>query len=176
MKIYAGIGARKIPYNITTLIRAIAPLLAKDNYTLSTGAAQGADQAFTEGALSKNGKVNLHLPWGSYEKEWRNDIYGDITLLPLQENDTQAYASVLKLHPSGNMLKDSVMRLHARNYNIIKDAEFMICWSPNGLEIGGTGQAIRIANDLKVPIWNLGNNLVYEAFRKRLIERGKFIY
>jgi hypothetical protein len=34
--------------------------------------------------------------------------------------------------------------------------EFVICWTPQGKGAGGTGQALRIARDLKIPIYDLG--------------------
>ena len=34
---------------------------------------------------------------------------------------------------------------------------FVICYTPNGDRIGGTAQALRIAMDLKIPVFNAGN-------------------
>ena len=67
-------------------------------------------------------------------------------------------------------LKSSVFALHARNYLIVRDARHVICWTPRGEVTGGTGQAIRIANSLNIPVHNLGLPEKEEAFRKRLQE------
>jgi hypothetical protein len=43
-------------------------------------------------------------------------------------------------------------------------SKFVICWTLEGKEIGGTSQAIRIAKDFSIPIYNLGK----EEWLKRL--------
>jgi hypothetical protein len=35
--------------------------------------------------------------------------------------------------------------------------EFVICWTSNGKDSGGTGQAIRIAKAFDIPVFNLYN-------------------
>lgn len=41
--------------------------------------------------------------------------------------------------------------------NLDDPVEFIICWTKDGKASGGTGQAIRIANDYGVPVFNLKN-------------------
>ena len=50
MNIYAGIGARKTPVYILSIMGTIGEYLAEKGWILNTGAAPGADQAFAEGA------------------------------------------------------------------------------------------------------------------------------
>ncbi len=160
-KIYAGIGARRTPPYILETMREIAILLANNNYTCNTGAARGADQEFAKGAIAGNGKVNLMLPWTTYEQKWTSMLSnmptGNVRIHTLCAIHTKAIESVKQFHPAAENLKQSVEKLHARNYMIIEDANFVICWTPNGKEIGGTGQGIRIANHLNIPIHNLGD-------------------
>ena len=33
--------------------------------------------------------------------------------------------------------------------------DFIVCWTKDGGESGGTGQALRIARDLNIPVYNL---------------------
>ena len=35
-------------------------------------------------------------------------------------------------------------------------SSFVLCWTPNGKEIGGTSQALRIAKHYNIPIINWG--------------------
>jgi len=164
-KIYAGIGARNTPKDILYLIKIIGICFASIGYTLNTGAAQGADQAFAEGAFSAGGKVNLFLPWPNYEKNWWSKYNTNIIVFNSQL-DKEALNSVYQYHPNANRLKKSVITLHARNYLILKNAKFAICYTKNGAIIGGTGQAIRIMNDMNKKVFNLGK----EEDRKQVIK------
>ena len=66
-----------------------------------------------------------------------------------------------KFHPSWNFLSDGGRKLMIRNtFQILgKDLEspasFVVCWTPGGKISGGTGQALRIAKSLSIPIFNL---------------------
>jgi hypothetical protein len=35
-------------------------------------------------------------------------------------------------------------------------SSFVVCWTPNGHLIGETAQAIRLANNINIPIYNFG--------------------
>lgn len=155
---YAGIGARKTPESILSIMREISKYLVKKNWTLNTGAAPGADQAFAEAALIVRGKVNLFLPWATYEKKWISKLRGNINITVFDpERDSAAVESVYKFHPMAKSLKRSVFALHARNYLILDKARFAVLYTPRGGIVGGTGQAIRIMKEYRKNIFNLGN-------------------
>lgn len=42
------------------------------------------------------------------------------------------------------------------------DSSFVVCWTSDGKDSGGTGQALRIARDRNIPVYNLYNKGVYE--------------
>jgi hypothetical protein len=170
--IYAGIGSRQTPANIINIIKLIAELLAYDGHTCSTGACKGADQAFAEGALKGNGNLLLHLPWGNYERNWINSITGNIAINVLRNNNPDAYRSVNKYHPNASKLSSGAIKLHARNYLIMENADFVICWTPNGITSGGTGQALRMAADKGIKVFNLGDDATLKAFMYRINERS----
>lgn len=172
---YAGVGARATPPDILRVMRGIGRVLAKDGYRCQTGAAPGADQTFAEGALFSKGDVLLCLPWPTYEKQWIDGLVGNIQLQVIEDTDTyyEAFNSVDGLHPSANKLTQGAIKLHARNYLILQGVEFVICWTPDGLEVGGTGQAIRIAEYTGVKIHNLGNPNVLAHFVAKLKELGE---
>lgn len=173
MPSYAGIGARNTPDNILQVMVKTGKLLAKDGLCCNTGMAQGADQAFARGACLGNGALKLCLPWASYEQETQQHLWGNITKVVVDPKlHTEAYLSVQKYHPNPANLKPAVVKLHARNYLIIEGVEFVVCYSPNGAPIGGTGQAIRMASDMEITIYNLGVEATLEAFKRQIVERG----
>jgi len=43
-----------------------------------------------------------------------------------------------------------------------------LCWTKNGKSSGGTGQAIRIANDYKIPVFDAGKYNDIETVRIEL--------
>ena len=170
MQIYAGIGSRKTPPYVLNIMTQIAVVLAKKGYVCHTGACIGADQAFAEGALQGGGQVHLLLPWSGYESNWVQTLNGSVTTQVYNPaTDVAATESVKNYHPAFNHLSRPVVALHARNYLIINQAEFCVCWTPDGLSSGGTGQAIRIAQDAGIPVYNLGLAGTMAAFVARLM-------
>jgi len=172
-KYYAGIGARNTPEHILFLMHIVGAALASDGYTCKTGAAKGADQAFAEGASLGGGRVDLSLPWGPYEKDWISSICKNTTIVNVLPNYCpEAIASVTKYHPNPAQLKQAVVKLHARNWMIMQGVEFVVCWTQDGEVTGGTGQALRLAEDKGITVYNLGNPVTYKAFVDKLISRG----
>jgi len=155
MRTYAGIGSRKLNVDEWEMCSKVGHWLAKQGWTLHTGAAQGADQAFAEGALKAQGKVSLFVPWPSYEYKWTEIARArGAERFTLQYWHKEAFASVDQYHPNPSTLKDTVRKLHARNYLIISECKFVIAFpkpDPQG-NLGGTGQGIRIAEGLGIPV------------------------
>ena len=64
---------------------------------------------------------------------------------------------------AGNRLSEAAMKLMSRNaYQVLGESlrnpvDFVICWTKDGKASGGTGQAIRIAQDNGIPVYNLKN-------------------
>ena len=46
--------------------------------------------------------------------------------------------------------------------------DFIMCWTPNGSGSGGTGQAIRIARALNIPVFDLGHQRILDRAIERL--------
>lgn len=144
-KIYSGIGSRKTPPEILSMMTQIAAKLHSMGYHLRTGDAWGADEAF------RNGTSNL-------------EVFGPQDATPQAIDFTSAF------HPAWKKLNEYERKLHGRNAQIIlgRDldlpSDFVICWTLNGEFKGGTGQGLRISNKMNVPIFNLA----LEASRTRL--------
>jgi hypothetical protein len=60
---YAGIGSRETPADVMALMGRVAARLEVLGWTLRSGAAQGADQAFEAGVSSKK---EIFLPWKGF--------------------------------------------------------------------------------------------------------------
>ena len=156
-KFYAGIGSRKAPQDIQDRMWAIAIVLEIKGYTLRSGNAIGSDQAFASGVKSE---AQIWLPYFGFNKGFSNRYPKHIyeVIFP---DDKEAYASIAKYHPASNRLNPNGLKMMARNYRQIvgcngeANSEFVLCWTQEGEVVGGTGQAIRIANDLKIPVYNM---------------------
>lgn len=161
MKFYAGIGSRQTSPEIIDFMKEIASILEERGWTLRSGAADGADSAFASG-VEKNAEI--WIPWKSFGQPHNPNH----TYKVIDKNDKEAFDSVNQFHPNGPNLRDSVRALQARNFRQLiglnsKNSSFVLCWTPQGEVIGGTGQALRAAAYYNIPIFNLGKE---EDFNK----------
>ena len=165
MKYYAGIGSRQVKTDpiMTRLMKQIASALEEQGWTLRSGAADGADSAFASGVKKR---AEIWIPWKNFgEPHNPNHTYRVIS-----NNDKNAFESVNQFHPSGPNLSQAARKLMARNYRQIvsttiedgNDSKFVICWTPNGELKGGTAQAIKIAESLNIPVFNLAIKKDYD--------------
>jgi len=164
-KFYAGIGSRKTPTYVRRDLTEIARILEGRGYTLRSGNATGADQAFAMGA--KNAQI--WLPWAGFENDFKvcypNHDYRLVDI----STDMEAVESVHKFHKSPCKLTQSGVFFMQRNYRQVvglnePDSLFIVCWTPEGKETGGTGQALRIAKSLYIPVFNLYTLTVKQLF------------
>jgi hypothetical protein len=78
-----------------------------------------------------------------------------------QEKVFSARQIARKYHPGWSYLSPAAKKLMTRNtFQVLgSDLEtpvsFVVCWTIGGKISGGTGQALRIAKDLGIPIFNL---------------------
>lgn len=162
MNPYAGIGSRETPVEIIGLMRDVAFRLAWRGWVLRSGAAQGADTAFEDGAFSayfNSGRVpkpEIYLPWIGFEGRRP-------TVTKRCEPQPEAFEIAKQFHPKWDELTQGAQKLHARNVHQIlgpdvtemRLSQFVLCWTKNGAGGGGTGQALRIARHYDVPIFDL---------------------
>jgi hypothetical protein len=155
-KIYTGIGSRETPFNTLNLMVRIGATLAGDGWTLRSGHAPGADQAFEDGAKLRNGKMEIYLPWRSFEGA---DSSPEFVLT--QDYHPEATEIAMKFHPAWHRCSQGAKKLHQRNvYQIVgkeldTPTDLVICWTKDGARKGGTGQALRMAEHLQIPIFDL---------------------
>lgn len=153
MRHYAGIGSRKTPDEILKVMTRLGYWLWQDAYTLRSGGAAGADKAFEVGCDAAHGQKEIFTADNFDIPEW-------------------AFNTVEVYHPAPHKLSDYAWRLHARNAMILLGADgasrvnFIVCWTPNGAVTGGTGQALRIAEDYGIPVRNLAHIGILANARK----------
>lgn len=161
--IYTGIGSRETPQDIQLTMTKIASYLGKRGYTLRSGGAEGADLAFEKGCLYNMPK-EIFIPWKGFNGS-------KATFLEITK---PALEMAAKYHPAWPKLKPSVQNIMARNcyqmlgYDLNTPTDFVVCWTKDGGATGGTGQALRIAADLNIEIFNLFDKDAKERLWERV--------
>jgi len=132
----------------------VARYLRAEGYTLRTGGAEGADQAFMSGA-------------GTYH------CYLSSVATP------ESMALAATYHPAWHKCDEFARRCHGRNAMIVLGSDlkapvdFVICWTPDGKAVGGTAMGIHIAQAKKILVFNLA--LKEERLRiEKKLEKAKF--
>lgn len=135
--LYAGIGSRETPRSILDLMTLIAVKLESLGYILRSGGAIGADTAFEDGVKSLK------------------EIFYDI------DATSDAIELASQFHPAWHNCRSGARKLHGRNSmillgkNLDTPVKFVVCWTKDGKDTGGTGLGIRIAESMNIPIFNL---------------------
>lgn len=145
---YAGIGSRETPNDILALMEGIAIKAEKLGWQLRSGGARGADTAFARSV--------------SYKRVYLESDHTDAAMILAEQ-----------YHPAWSKCSPIAKRLHARNGlillgdNLDDPVQWVCCWTVGGAVTGGTGQALRIAMDVKfnIPIYNLAFEPVREMMR-----------
>jgi hypothetical protein len=153
IKTIAGIGSRETPPNILDEMTKIGRWCKLNNVLLRSGHAEGADYAFELGAQEQ---CIAYIPWKGF-----NDKLKSKAKLYVPTFTDDLMKSVVKFHPTPEKLSFGVQKIMARNACQIlgrdmKDhSQAVVCWTKDGKDTGGTGQALRIAAHYKVPILNM---------------------
>ena len=181
---YAGIGSRKTPKVVVHRMMELAAELSGKGYTLRSGGANGADTAFEQGCDAVEGKKEIYLPWEGFNDS-KSELYSCY-------NSMHRVTAQRIYGPRWDHIRDSVKKLMTRNVaqvmgldNVdVEYSEFVICWTPDGCEkakhrtreTGGTGQAIALANDLRIPVYNMCNDNFEKRFKQHMHRRSLFTH
>ena len=161
---YTGVGSRKTPPHILTMMGLIAHKLAKEGYILRSGGADGADTAFENSA-----GANKQIFYANQATPAAMDIAS-------------------KFHPAWHRCGAYAKKLHGRNsFQVLgpqlnQPSQFLICWTPDGCkshktrkyETGGTGTAISIADFYSTFVYNLANMEDYYTWLDILTRDGYY--
>lgn len=172
------------------LMARMAARLVQLKWLCRSGAARGADSAFEIGVRGETDEVarylELYLPFPGFNGRCDGAV-------KRAEPSQEAHQVMLQHHPVGESLRGTVALLQARNSHQIlgpfpisapDPVDMVICWTADGAETleqitketGGTGQALRIACALQIPIFNLKNPKAGErikAFLDSLTKGGR---
>lgn len=158
----ACIGSREITLEQSELFAQIGEYIVSQGWYLSSGNADGSDSAFAKGANKiKPENVILYLPWQSYNIQHinpKNRILG--SPFPEWEDLTKPF------HGAWDKLSQGGRKLMARNYGIIHRADKVIALLNHSKPgFGGTGQAWRIAESLKIPKLDLNDQTLKQVVK-----------
>nr|CAI3971164.1 DprA-like DNA recombination-mediator protein [Ochrobactrum phage ORM_20] len=141
-KIFAGIGSRDTPVSIRDQAVEKGLELAERGFFLRSGGARGFDRAIA--CLVPPSMKRIFRPHEA-------------------DNHPEWFEHASQFHPKWDKLNDSARALHARNSPIIlgedldERVDFILCWTEGGKIKGGTGQGLRIAASLKIPVFNMAS-------------------
>lgn len=169
---YAGIGSRETPDDCLALMRRIGKFQCDRGQVLRSGGADGADDAFHQGALESEKfcerSVEIYLPWNGFKREGKPTLWHEpgkgIYNAGAFENFEQAQEIGLKARGGERGLKQGGIKLHSRNAyqalgrDLKSPAKGVIFWAkPLGKNkwSGGTNTALQIALEYGIPMYNL---------------------
>ena len=147
-KFYTGIGSREVHSHVIKMAILIAQELVKYGFILRSGGAEGMDFAFEWGCDKAGGRKEIYLPWKDFNNN-KSHLYSPSPL---------AFEYASEFHPNWKNLSEGSKKLHARNshqilgFDLETPSRFVICYSDGS---GGTEQALRIAKELNIPVYNL---------------------
>jgi len=154
-KVYAGIGSRETPVEALRWMTGLAEHLAVEGWHLRSGYAVGADMAFYEGAVER-GTFTNYVPWVGFNNAPRNDPRWVVPIITAE----MSYIAE-KAHPNWGACSQGARKMHIRNVcqilgsNLNEPCKMVVCWTAGGYGGGGTGQAIRIAKNYNIPVFDL---------------------
>lgn len=154
--IYGGVGSRKAAQNqhVMWLQTKLAKWLANRDWLLRSGGAKGSDLAYEIGCDEVKGKKEIYY---ADDCKWRG------VEEPPELNWELALEVASRLHPAWDRCDQYVRALHARNGFIVMGGDFqtpidlLVCWTPSGKIEGGTGQAMRLCQEMDIPIFNIAH-------------------
>ena len=162
---YAGIGSRSVPNDIGELMTEIARFQASRGWILRSGGAIGADNFFEKGAGNLK---EIYLPWFRFNNNDSLLSLNEMTEAGAAEEITQGF------HPAWDKLSQGAKKMMVRNCfqvlgaNLTDYSKYVICWTSDRKDSGGTGQAIRIANAYDIPVYNLFFEETREKIKKQI--------
>jgi len=166
----ACIGSRELSPEAISICKKLGRWIVECGHHIYSGNAYGADAAFAYGGnLVDTESVHLMLPWASYNRDQIVEGNQILTVEGLGVG-AKAYYSGLgkKYHPRYDTLSQGAQKLHFRNGMILQPGKTLenppnpfsvdVCFAypKPGMNMGGTGQGIRIAKGEGIPCVLIG--------------------
>lgn len=187
---FSGIGSRETPSDVCRDMTAISAALCKLGFFLRSGGAGGADLACEAEVPEAsreiylpwkgfNGSTSRFYPAPASDSaidaaaQRMAASFDPSKILEFDGSNAEpidvagrALLIARHFHPAWQRCSPGAQKLHTRNVpqvlgeTLSSPARFVLCWTKDGGASGGTGQAIRIADHLRIPVLNLQKNLV----------------
>lgn len=167
--IYAGIGSRKTPNNVLSIMSSCATLLAQKGYVLRSGGAIGADRAFEKGCDMVHGKKEIFLPANLTGDQWdaARLVYSNVGMASMSTTSKWEdwYA---------RLLLRNVLQILGPDPEANPDpVDFVLFWAPKsgphaGEVTGGTRWAVKLAVKWGISVNNLADPAIMEKTLKWL--------
>jgi len=164
MAYIACIGSRSLSAEQIETCETLGQFIARCGHVVSSGNAEGADQAFQRGAGKVSGKnVSVHLPWPGFNLNVALTFYQCRIVSELDSDVYREYEEMAaKYHPKWKFLRQGARKLHTRNVGILfpephTPVKMVIAWPSQKPGGGGTGQGMRIAEGLGIPLVDISN-------------------
>ncbi len=151
--IIAGIGSRETPSVLATEMSFIGRWCLENGHWVRSGHAEGADWFFETGAQEN---CIAYLPWDTFNAKLISRAHKRVI-----KPNCHTLKITKQYHPAYDSLSYGVLCLMCRNVcqvlgeNLDSPVNAVVCWTKDGKDSGGTGQAIRIAVDRGIPIINM---------------------
>lgn len=180
---YTGIGSRETPTDVCQLFHAIGYSQCARGWVLRSGGADGADEAFYQGAIAYPGfcsrAAEIFIPWNGFKRTHSPPLYHDPErgIYDASRFDAHEEARALALQARGSFegLGQGGIRLHTRNaYQVLgrtlsQPSRSLVCWAQpigrKGAVKGGTNTAVQIALRHGIRVLN-----AYKDVDRRLLE------
>lgn len=172
-KIYTGVGSRKTPRDIESYMCSVAKRMAELGWTLRTGGADGADDAFYTGATRAKGPVELFLPWERFNGFAVDNVPSCVRIYERPTPEAQDALPNYLDSEHYKRLGRAPRLLHSRNvhqvlgYSLNAPSSLVLCWAPVGedkMPKGGTATAIKIGWRNDIVVFNLAVARAKETF------------
>lgn len=180
---YSGIGSRRCKDDapLMAYMTGLARALAARGIVLRSGAAEGPDTAFEQGAPLALRRI--YVPNARFGKRPREHI-----IVPAEVNLVtwlRACTMAERLHPLGRHMPQETRELMGRNvYQVLGDnlrtpSEFVICDAPDPVYDaqgrvkdvdGGTGLAVRLAYEHGIEVFHLSTPGHREALAAKIAQ------
>lgn len=151
--VVAMIGSREPTQHQKNMILQALQGLDPETTLIISGCAYGVDAlALTHGHNMGFETVGI-VPWPSYNTDVQQACTRVYTMEQLgAQHVRDAEESVQQYHPAWSRLSQGAKKLHMRNYGIVRWANKVYAAPSSKPGGGGTGQGIRLAQGLSIPV------------------------
>lgn len=150
-KYYTGVGSRSTPSEIMSLMTSVASKLEQLDYSLRSGATDGADTAFESGVSNPMNK-QIFIAWNGFSNRYDSEegvfnVKGQAVV--------QAEEIASSIHPAWEKLSRGAKGLHTRNIfqclgpTLNVPSKFLICYAEVDKHGTPKGAPVRPGNVLR---------------------------